>query len=111
MTHATQAVLRTMLDAIPEPMYGLDICHRAGLASGTIHPILARFELEHHWLESYLEDIDPSAAGRAARRYYHFTEDGAVAARQALAEASAKAAARTSVNVPGLGHTPAGAAP
>jgi len=67
-------------------MYGLEICSAAGLASGTIHPILAR--LEHvGWLESRWEDVDPREEGRPRRRYYRFSRDGAERARIALARA------------------------
>jgi hypothetical protein len=38
---------------------GLEICAAAGLASGTVHPILARLE-RLGWLESRWEDIDPA---------------------------------------------------
>ena len=47
----------------------------AGLPSGTIHPILGRLE-RLGWVESRWEDIDPSQAGRPARRYYRLTTDG-----------------------------------
>ena len=36
------------------------------------------------WLESRWEEIDTSAAGRPARRYYRLTADGAVRARDAF---------------------------
>ena len=44
MTLPTQLVLRTMLAEPTREMYGLEICEAAGLPSGTIHPILGRFE-------------------------------------------------------------------
>jgi DNA-binding PadR family transcriptional regulator len=86
MTMPTMAVLRAMLERPAEPMYGLEICEAAELASGTIHPILARLE-GVGWLESYWEDIDPRKEGRPRRRYYRFTSDGAEMARDALARA------------------------
>jgi DNA-binding PadR family transcriptional regulator len=67
-------------------MYGVQIGEGAGLPSGTVHPILARFE-RIGWLDSRWEDIDPAVAGRPARRYYRLTAHGAEAARQALARA------------------------
>ena len=66
-----------------EPMYGLEIGDAAGLASGTVHPILARLEAAG-WLTSQWEDVDPSEAGRPARRYYKLTGGGAEQAREAL---------------------------
>ena len=41
MTLPTQLVLRALLEEPSREMYGLEICARAGLQSGTIHPILA----------------------------------------------------------------------
>lgn len=90
MTLATQMVLRTMLAEPTREMYGLQICHDAGLPSGTIHPILARLE-RLGWLESHWEDADPQEEGRPRRRYYRLTEDGAERARIALAQATTPA--------------------
>jgi PadR family transcriptional regulator, regulatory protein PadR len=91
MTLPTQLVLRTLLADPSREMYGLEICGEAGLPSGTIHPILARFE-KLGWLESSWEDIDTAVAGRPRRRYYRLTEDGAERARIALAQARTSAA-------------------
>jgi DNA-binding PadR family transcriptional regulator len=86
MTLPTQLVLRALLAEPTRVMYGLQICQAAGLPSGTIHPILARFK-ELGWLESQWEDISPNEKGRPRRRYYRLTEDGAEQARVALAQA------------------------
>lgn len=86
MTIQTQLVLRALLEHPPRELYGLEICDAAGLASGTIHPILARLE-RLGWLESRWEDIDPAKEGRPRRRYYRFGPDGAEPARHALANA------------------------
>ena len=101
MTLPTQLVLRALLAKPAEEMYGLEICAAAGLPSGTIHPILARFE-GLGWLESRWEDASPREEGRPRRRYYRTTEDGAERARIALAQAT------TSVSAPGLRTRPAG---
>ena len=96
MTIPTQLVLKALLEHPTREMYGLEICQAAGLASGTIHPILARLE-GLGWLESRWEEIDPAKEGRPKRRYYQLSPDGAEQARHALANA------RTSVNrLPGL---------
>ena len=85
MTQATQLVLRALLAEPSREMYGLEVCEAAGLPSGTIHPILARFE-GLGWLVSRWEnDVDPREEGRPRRRYYRFTERGAELARDALA--------------------------
>jgi PadR family transcriptional regulator PadR len=91
MTIPTQLVLRALLEHPTREMYGLEICGAAGLASGTIHPILARLE-RLGWLGSRWEDIDPVKEGRPKRRYYRLSEDGAERAQHALATA------RTSIN-------------
>jgi PadR family transcriptional regulator, regulatory protein PadR len=87
MTIPVQLVLRTLLAEPAKEMYGLQICAAAGLPSGTIHPILARFE-GLGWLESRWEDAVPQDEGRPRRRYYKLTEDGAERARIALAQAT-----------------------
>ena len=87
MTIPTQLVLRALLTEPTQEMYGLQICTAAGLPSGTIHPILARFE-RLGWLESRWEDVVPQDEGRPRRRYYKLTEEGAERARIALAQAT-----------------------
>jgi DNA-binding PadR family transcriptional regulator len=91
MTLPTQLVLRTLLDQPTKAMYGLEIIQASGLASGTVHQILTRFE-KIGWLESTFEEIDPHREGRPRRRYYRLSRNGAELARHALA------AAHTSVN-------------
>ncbi|MBV9139687.1 MAG: helix-turn-helix transcriptional regulator [Pseudonocardiales bacterium] len=86
MTRATQLVLRELLADPAAEKYGLEICKAVGLASGTVHPLLYKFE-NLGWLESRFETIDPSEAGRARRRFYRLTPDGAEFARDALAHA------------------------
>jgi PadR family transcriptional regulator PadR len=82
MTIPTQLVLRALLDA--DEAYGAQIGGATRLPSGTVHPILARLE-GLAWVDSRWEDVDPSAAGRPARRYYRLTADGRDRARAALA--------------------------
>lgn len=84
MTLPTQLVLRALLVDPDQEMYGLQISQTAELPSGTIHPILARFEA-CGWLQSRWEDIDPVQEGRPRRRYYRLSQDGAEHARNALA--------------------------
>src|ERR671917_1048219 len=84
MTLPTQLVLRAMVADPTREMYGLEIGQAAELASGTIHPILARLE-GCGWLESRWEDVDPRVEQRPRRRYYRFTPDGVELSRAALA--------------------------
>jgi PadR family transcriptional regulator PadR len=86
MTQATQRVLRALLEDPSQEKYGLELCEAAELPSGTIHPILARFE-GIGWLESRWEEADPREEGRPRRRYYRLSPEGAEQARLALARA------------------------
>lgn len=86
MTQTTQAVLHALLDGSTEGRYGLEICAVTGLPSGTVHPILARFETLG-WLDSAWEQVDPREQGRPRRRYYRMSQEGAALARDALARA------------------------
>lgn len=104
MTLPTQLVLRTMLEEPTRRRYGLEVCEASGLASGTIHPILARLE-KLGWVESQWEDVDPRERGRPRRRYYVLTEDGAVFARIALAQARTKVADLPALRPRPLGGT------
>jgi DNA-binding PadR family transcriptional regulator len=92
MTFQTQLVLRALLENPTRELYGLQIGEAAGLASGTIHPILARLE-GLGWVESRWENINPGEQGRPRRRYYRLSPDGAERARYALANA------RTPINM------------
>jgi PadR family transcriptional regulator, regulatory protein PadR len=92
MTLTTQLVLRALLDHPADELYGLEICAKAGLPSGTIHPILARLE-KIAWLESRWEEADPREQGRPRRRYYRLSPDGAERARVALARVTESTAA------------------
>ncbi len=86
MTQTTQTVLRALLDDLGKDLYGLEICAATGLPSGTVHPILARFEALG-WLDSSWEQVDPREQGRPRRRYYRLNAAGAGLARDALARA------------------------
>ena len=86
MTIPTQFVLGVLLEEPGEERYGYEIGEAAGLASGTVHPILARLE-GAGWLESRWEDVTWAEVGRPARRYYRLTPDGVPAARDAMARA------------------------
>ena len=71
-------LLRVMLENATGEFYGLEVASRAGVATGTAYPILARLE-RAGWLRSEWEDIDPVLEGRRPRRYYRL--DGVAATR------------------------------
>jgi DNA-binding PadR family transcriptional regulator len=86
MTVPTQLVLSVLLEDPTQQRYGLEISNAAGLARGTVHPILARLE-RMGWVDSCWEEVDVLVAGRPARRYYRLTGEGVEFARAALARA------------------------
>ncbi|MCK9925841.1 PadR family transcriptional regulator [Frankia sp. Mgl5] len=81
VTPATLDVLEALLDGEVEP-YGLAIAKRAGLATGSVFPILARLE-RLEWITSSWEDTDRPGP---RRRLYRFTPEGMAGARVLLAE-------------------------
>lgn len=85
MTVQTLMILRVLIDNASREMYGLEISTVAGLAPGTIHPILKRLEALG-WIRSRWEDVDPAEAGRPRRRFYQLDPRGADHAQEALAE-------------------------
>jgi PadR family transcriptional regulator, regulatory protein PadR len=88
ISHQTKLVLQVFLDAPSDETYGFEIARAAGLASGTIYPILRRLE-DEGWITSRWEEIDQSEEGRRRRRYYSLTGEGRREARAAVAEQSA----------------------
>ena len=70
-----------------KPLAGSDISKAFGLLSGTMYPILSRFE-QAGWLQSEWEKIDPSEEGRPRKRLYRLTALGRKKAKAALDELS-----------------------
>lgn len=84
VTAAVAGVLAAFLADPAAERYGLDIMQVTGYPSGTVYPILSRLH-QAGWLDAHWEDIDPSAAGRPARRWFRLSADGLVTARTELA--------------------------
>jgi hypothetical protein len=59
-------VLAIFIDAAGRELAGADVLRQGNLASGSLYPILFRFE-EAGWLKSRWEVIDPGRAGSATR--------------------------------------------
>ncbi|GGM52933.1 PadR family transcriptional regulator [Dactylosporangium sucinum] len=78
-------VLRALVNDPTGEHYGYALMRATGLKSGALYPIIARLDAAG-WIDGHRETVDESEAGRPARRYYTLTNDGAVQARQALAE-------------------------
>lgn len=76
--------LNTLLETPDNERYGYELAESAGLAPGTIYPILLRLE-DAGWVQGRWEDIDPSAQKRPPRRYFRLTPAGRTSAEAALA--------------------------
>ena len=94
MTLPTQLVLRVLMEDPAREWYGLELSAEAGLATGTIHPILARLE-KVGWLTSRWEQVDIHREGRPRRRYYRLDPNSLAAVRAALQRAEAATRAFT----------------
>jgi DNA-binding PadR family transcriptional regulator len=87
LTHASLKVLRAFLDSPAVKLSGADIHKRSGVFTGTLYPLLLRFEAAG-WMTSEWEDIDPKEAGRPRKRFYRLTPTGLARANAALASVS-----------------------
>lgn len=74
-------VLRAFLDHPRKALCGADLIKLTALSSGTLYPLLIRFE-GHALLESNWEQVAPEELGRPRRRLYRITSYGAQLARQ-----------------------------
>jgi PadR family transcriptional regulator PadR len=93
ITLQTLQVLKVLLEHPSAHHYGLAIAKGAGLATGTIYPILARLE-QAGWVHSDWEAADPATVGRPRRRLYQLSADGAERATHALRDAQQALAPR-----------------
>jgi PadR family transcriptional regulator len=82
MSSETLRILGAMLEDPLAWHYGLGLSETAGVASGTIYPMLARLE-KADWLESRWEEQGPEDEARPRRRLYKLTGHGE---RAAMAE-------------------------
>jgi len=87
LTPKMAAVIKVFLEDTQKPRYGLELMRLVGQPSGTLYPILMKFE-RAGWLTAGKEDIDPRKEGRPARRFYRITGCGALAAHRQLDELS-----------------------
>jgi PadR family transcriptional regulator PadR len=75
LTHAGLLVLKACMDRSGDRLHGYELMQVTGLASGTLYPILMRFERDG-WLASSWEEADPREEGRPRRRLYKITGAG-----------------------------------
>jgi DNA-binding PadR family transcriptional regulator len=96
LSHQGLRVLRAFLDAFHEDvraeLAGVELMRLARVSSGTLYPILLRFE-RAGLLESRWEEDAPESLGRPRRRFYRITHTGVQVAREALGELSPSIAA------------------
>lgn len=72
-------VLNSFLASPSRELSGADLLSFAGIPSGTLYPILIRFE-EAGWLTSRWEKRDAGVKGRPVRKLYRITGVGAAKA-------------------------------
>lgn len=84
-------ILRIFLDALSDDLLaelaGADLMGAARVSSGTLYPILLRFE-RAGLLESRWETERPEELGRPRRRFYRMTQAGVQVAHDALGDLS-----------------------
>jgi PadR family transcriptional regulator PadR len=77
-------VLDALLAEPAQDLFGLEVCRRTHLTTGTVTRILSRLEKEG-WVRSWWED-EPVARreGRPRRRFYRLTDEGWHEARRLI---------------------------
>lgn len=83
LTLQSMKVLQVFLGNLSDSLSGSDIRKVSNLSTGTLYPILLRFE-EAGWLESRWEKVNPSEVGRPRKRLYRITTSGQKRASQAF---------------------------
>src|SRR5688572_11224165 len=83
LSHAALRILKEFLQNPSAEITGSEIIRNAGLLSGTVYPILMRFE-RSGLATSRWEETDPRELGRPRRRLYRLTGEGIRVAQDAL---------------------------
>ncbi len=83
ITLQSMKVLAAFLENQYDELSGSDIAKGTELMSGTLYPILMRFE-QANWLKSRWEAVEPTEIGRPRRRLYRLTPTGARKASEIL---------------------------
>jgi DNA-binding PadR family transcriptional regulator len=74
----TKPVLKVMVNVLANQRgfhCGADITRETGVPPGTLYPLLHRLEVAG-WVLSKKEDVEPTTAGRPAKRFYRLTAEG-----------------------------------
>jgi PadR family transcriptional regulator PadR len=83
LTSQGRRVLQEFFQDPARELCGAELIKALGFPSGTLYPILLRFE-RYGLLQSEWEETDPSALNRPRRRLYRITPNGYNLARKAL---------------------------
>lgn len=78
-------VLNEFMESPRTALSGADLMRRANLFSGTLYPLLKRFETAGY-LKGSWEEVDPSEVGRPRRKLYRITALGQNAFNRAARE-------------------------
>lgn len=105
ITGPTSRVLEALLADPTGQHYGYELMKAASVQSGTLYPMLKRFE-DEGVVTSHWESEGPMPGGRPPRRYYRLTGDGVRLAQLGLAEYRAEQRAPAK-GKPSYGFTPA----
>jgi DNA-binding PadR family transcriptional regulator len=87
LSHQSLRILSEFLNNPKGELSGSELIRAAALLSGTVYPILMRFE-RRGLVSSRWEDGDPSELGRPRKRLYRLTGEGFRVAKSALSELS-----------------------
>lgn len=85
LSRSSVKVLKEFLNAPGQDQYGFGLMKATGVKSGSLYPILVRFE-RMGWVESLDEQIDERREGRPRRRLYRLTGKGRPEAERAVEE-------------------------
>ena len=87
LSHQGLRILKLFLQEVTFEFSGADVIKSTRMLSGTVYPILLRFE-QDGLMESRWEEKDPHQLRRPRRRLYRLTGKGAAFARSALRQVS-----------------------
>jgi PadR family transcriptional regulator PadR len=105
LTDTQSRVLRVLLVDPASPRYGYEVMKAADVKSGTLYPMLKRWQDEGVVVAEW-EDAASTPEGRPARKYYRLTGEGVRVARIELAEYTAQQQSNADKK-PGFGWSPA----
>jgi len=86
-SHTALRVLKHFIENASGEVSGAELSRKLGIASGSLYPILFRYE-QAGWLNSRWEEIDPSVAARPRRRFYRLGDLGRRRATELIEEVS-----------------------